>query len=226
MKIMCFAASLLVLAACAAPEAPLADGEVDPFDLQDPIKPFNKAMFDFNLAADRTIIKPVADTYHHVPNTVRGSISNFLSNLGEPANAVNGLLQLNPQATLASFWRFTLNSTFGFAGLRDFAGENGLKNNDTNFGETLESYGMADGAYVVLPLAGPSTVRNTAGFVVDWFLDPVGWVLTTPESIAQAGSDAISTRDEEDAIINQFYYQSIEPYTATRAAYLQHQAFQ
>jgi phospholipid-binding lipoprotein MlaA len=85
---------------------------------------------------------------------------------------------------------------------------------------------VADGAYVVLPLAGPSTVRDTAGLAVDWFIDPVGWLLTTPESIAQASSDAISTRDDEDAIIDQFYYKSLEPYSATRAAYLQHEAFQ
>jgi ABC-type transporter lipoprotein component MlaA len=61
---------------------------------------------------------------------------------------------------------------------------------------------------------------------VDWVLDPVGWFLTTPETIAQIGANAVATRDDEDAIINQLYYKSIEPYTATRAAYLQHQAFQ
>ena len=79
---------------------------------------------------------------------------------------------------------------------------------------------------MVLPLAGPSTVRDIAGIAVDWFLDPVGWFLTTPETIAQIGTNAIATRDGDNAIINQLYYESLEPYTATRAAYLQHQAFQ
>lgn len=226
MKHLIVTASLLVLCACSNPQAQNADGDVDLFELQDPIKPVNQAVFGFNLGADHYVIKPVADTYHYIPSVVRGAVGNFLSNLSEPANTVNGILQLNPDIAFTSFWRFALNSTIGFAGLRDFAGENGLKNKDTDFGKTLGRYGVADGAYVVLPLAGPSTVRDTAGMAVDWFLDPVGWFLTTPETIAQIAADGIATRDGDTAIINQLYYQSLEPYTATRAAYLQHQAFQ
>ena len=217
-------ATLLLTSACTT--APRSNADVDQFELQDPIKPFNEAVFNFNLGADRHVIKPVASTYHQLPNWMRGSIGNFLSNLDEPGNAVNGVLQLNPNIAFTAFWRFVLNTTVGFGGLRDFAGENGLKNKDTDFGKTLGSYGVADGAYVVLPLAGPSTVRDTAGIAVDWFLDPVGWLLTTPETVAQVVAGGIATRDGEDAIIDQLYYESLEPYTSTRAAYLQHQAFQ
>lgn len=226
MKMTTLVPLLLLLGACSTAQIKNADGDIDAFELRDPIKPVNRVVFDFNLGADRYVIKPVAETYHHVPGAVRGAVGNFLSNLGEPANVVNGVLQLNPEITFTALWRFTLNSTIGFAGFRDFAGENGLKNKDTDFGQTLGRYGVADGAYVVLPLAGPSTARNTAGMAVDWFLDPVGWFMNTPETIAQVTADGIATRDGDAAIIDQLYYQSLEPYAATRAAYLQHQAFQ
>lgn len=203
-----------------------APNSEDPFDARDPLKPLNEQVFSFNLAADRWVVKPAAEAYHVLPGWSREGIDNFLTNLEEPNNFVNGVLQLNPKTAFTSFWRFALNSTIGFGGLRDFAGENGLKNQDTDFGKTLGCYGVADGAYVVLPFAGPSTARDTTGKVVDWFLDPVGWFMTTPETIAQITVDGINTRDNESAVINQFYYHSLEPYTSTRAAYLQHQAFQ
>jgi phospholipid-binding lipoprotein MlaA len=212
---------LLLLSACSS--APATD---DPFEAQDHIKPFNEAMFSFNLAADEYVIAPVAHGYHHLPDWTRGGIGNFLTNLSEPANVVNGVLQFDFQSAGTSLWRFLMNSTIGFAGLRDFAGENGLKYQDQDFGKTLGSYGVSEGSYVVLPLAGPSDVRDTAGLVVDWFIDPVGWYMTLPESIGQAVADGITTRDDQDAVVNQFYYESLEPYSATRAAYLQHEAFQ
>lgn len=224
MKLIPIAALLLLLTACTTqPSAENADA--DPFDLQDPIKPVNEVVFGFNLGADRHVIKPVADAYHEVPDLARSGVSNFLSNLHEPANVVNNVLQLDIDAAARSFWRFTLNTTFGLAGLRDFAGENGLPSKDTDFGKTLGRYGIGEGGYVVLPLLGPSTTRDTAGKAVDWFLDPVGWVLTTPQSIAQGVSDGLVAREENDAIVDQLYYQSLEPYSATRASYLQHQAF-
>lgn len=215
--------SLLLLAACASrPSSP----DADPFEARDPMKPVNEAVFGFNLGADKYIIRPIARGYHYIPEWGRDGVSNFLSNLEEPANVANGILQLDPDLALNGLWRFVLNSTFGFAGVRDFAGENGLKSRNTNFSKTLGRYGVEEGAYVVLPLAGPSTVRGTAGRAVDWFLDPVGWVLPTSLSVAQAAADAVSTRDDDAVIIGQLYYKSLEPYTATRAAYLQHQAFE
>ena len=214
----------LLLSACVSTAA--SNPDADPFELQDPIQPVNSAVFDFNLSADQYVIKPVTDGYHYLPEWSRYAISNFVTNLSEPSNFVNGVLQADPNIAFTSIWRFILNSTFGFAGLRDFAAENGLKYQNTNFGKTLGVYGFSDGAYVVLPLAGPSTVRDTAGTVVDWFIDPLGWYLTTPEIVAQTAVDGITTRDENDSIIDQLYYRSLDPYSATRAAYLQHQAFE
>lgn len=220
-KIYAFTA-LLLLSGCVTP--PIKDG--DPFDAKDPIKPVNQQIFAFNLVADKNVIKPVAETYHQAPEEARDVVSNFLSNLGEPENFVNGVLQLDPELALTAFWRFVLNTTYGLAGTRDFAGENGLKEKDTNFGKTLGRYKLDEGAYVVLPIIGPSTVRDTVGKVIDALIDPVGMAISTPEAIVKASANGIVTRDGKSKVIDQLYYESIEPYSATRAAYLQHQAFQ
>ena len=199
----------------------------DPFDTCDPARPFNEQVFGFNLFADRNVVGPVAHGYHQtVPPLGRKTVDNFLTNLKEPSNFINSTLQGDATAAATSFWRFVLNTTVGFAGIRDFAGENGLKYKDQDFGKTLGSYGIGDGAYVVLPILGPSNVRDTTGKVVDVFLDPVGWVFTTTESVIQDTADGINQRNQNNGVINQFYYQSLDPYTASRAAYLQHQAFQ
>ena len=220
------AALLFLLTSCATPQVRDMDNtDIDPFDLQDPIKPVNKAVFAFNLGADKHVVKPVADSWHHAPSWMRSGTSNFLSNLGEPANVINGALQLNPDIAFTSLGRFMLNSTLGIAGLRDFAGNNGITSKGAGFADTLGHYGVRQGAYVVLPLAGPSTVRDTTGLVVDWFLDPAGMFLTTPLSIAQTTADAIVAREENSDLIEQLYYKSLEPYTASRAAYLQNRAF-
>ena len=167
----------------------------------------------------------MAKAYHHFPSAVRTAVDNFLSNLDEPSNAINSALQLDATATFTSFWRFTLNSTFGLAGVYDFAALSGLQEQDQNFGKTLGHYGVAEGSYLVLPLAGPSTTRDTAGQLVDWVLDPIGNWFTTAEDTSLIAANGVVKRDENADIINQFYYESLDPYTATRAAYLQHQAF-
>ena len=211
--------TLLLLTGCTAPQGD------DPFEARDPLQPVNQKVFAFNVVADRYVIRPAAQGYHYLPLWSRVGIDNFLTNLSEPSNVVNSLLQLDPEGTLTSFWRFTLNTTFGMAGLRDFAGENGLKDHPTDFGRTLGRYGVPKGAYVVLPVMGPSTLRDTAGQGVDWFLDPVGWVLTTPAQIAQAVVDGVNTRDQQSGVIDRLYYQSLSPYVSTRATYLQHEDF-
>lgn len=217
-------ALLLLVSACAStgPAGP----DSDPFEARDVLRPINEFIFASNQTTDRYVIKPISDAYHQTPQTLRDGVNNFLSNLGEPANVVNGVLQLDPQLALTALWRFALNTTVGMAGLRDFAAESGLQNRDTTFGKTLARYDVAEGSYIVLPLLGPSTVRDTTGFVVDWFIDPVGWVLNKPESIAQTASGIVAAREDNDGIINELYYEAFDPYVATRAAFLQHQAFQ
>ena len=223
MKKFCTIALLFLLAGCVTP--PPQGEDADPFEAQDPLKSFNQAVFEFNIGTDTRIIRPIAEAYHYVPDWGREAVSNFLSNLGEPLSFVNGILQADPQIAFTAFWRFTLNTTYGLAGLRDFAGENGLPRKNTGFGKTLGVYGADDGAYIVLPLIGPSTTRATVGIVADFGLNPVSYILTYPESLGKFASNVVSSRDTNASIINQLYYDSLDPYSATRAAYLQHQAF-
>jgi len=192
----------------------------------DPWEGFNRPVFDFNLFVDRNIEKPFISAYDVIPAQARHSFGNFLSNLGEPLNFIHGVLQLDPNAAFTSFWRFILNTTFGLGGLRDFAREEaGLHHFDENMGKTLGTWGAPTGPYVVLPILGPSSVRDTTGKVVDWFADPVGWQENTWQSIGQAVADGIDARDSEAGIIEHLYYQSLDPYVATRSAYQQHELF-
>ena len=218
-------ALLLTLTACSSSQKCIDDvnPQGDQFDPCDPAKPVNEAVFSFNLFADEYLIGPVAHTYHHLPDEVRGGIDNVLGNLGEPMSATNSLLQGDMQSFGTTLFRFLLNSTFGFAGIRDFAGENGLKQHEQHFNDTLASYGVDDGAYVVLPLLGPSSVRDTSGKVVDWFLDPMGLVFNSTTQIGIGVMNGIDTRDGLDPMVQQLYYDSLDPYAAVRAASIQHQ---
>lgn len=192
----------------------------------DPWENVNHGIFDFNLCFDRNVAKPVASAYHVLPAFVRHSVGNVITNLSEPLNTIHGVLQLNPKVAFTSLWRFILNTTVGFAGIRDFAGEQGLHNMDQNLGKTLGRWGVGAGPYVVLPLLGPSSVRDTTGKVGDWFLSPVGWVTTTWEDVGLTAADSVNTRDSKSGTINYIYYQSINPYVAARSAYRQHEAFE
>lgn len=199
----------------------------DAVQANDPWEAFNRPIFDFNLGFDRVIAKPITSVYDELPGEVRHSVSNFLSNLSEPLNTIHGVLQLNPKVAFTSFWRFILNTTFGLAGIFDFAREEGgLRNMDQNLGKTLGNWGVGAGPYIVLPVVGPSSLRDTTGKIGDWFADPVSYVFTTPETVAQVVMDGIDARSRNDGVIEHLYYQSLDPYTATRSAYRQHESFE
>lgn len=211
-----------MLCACGSQSMVGADG--DPYEAQDPFRPFNETVFKFNLRADRNVIYPLAKGYHMLPAWMRYGTSNFFSNLKEPVNGLNSLAQGNFRAFGTTLFRFLLNSTFGFAGLRDFAGENGLDADNQTFDRTLRAYGVDTGPYLVLPFFGPSSVRGVGGKVGDYFSDPFSYYLTTAESVGRGVAVGVITRDENEDIVNQLYYQSLDPYVASRAAYLQHGA--
>jgi len=196
-------------------------------DVNDPWEGFNQPIFSFNLAFDKHIFKPFISAYDQIPSPVRHSFSNFLSNLSEPLNFIHGIFQLKPNVAFTSMWRFILNSTFGLGGLHDFAREEaGLRNMDQNLGKTLGYWGVGAGPYVVLPILGPSSVRDTTGRVGDWFGDPVGWEETIWLSLGQAAANGIDTRDQKAGLIDHLYYQSLDPYIATRSVYRQHEEFE
>ena len=129
---------------------------------QDPWEPFNRRVSAFNDDLDAAIAKPVATAYKEVvPLIVRTGVHNFFSNLTDPWTAINSVLQLKPQAAVESFMRFNVNTFLGLGGLLDVASEMKIDKHVADFGQTLGHWGVAPGPYLVLPLLGPSTMRDT-----------------------------------------------------------------
>ncbi|MCX7960052.1 MAG: VacJ family lipoprotein [Burkholderiales bacterium] len=160
------AAALLVAlsAGCATPNG----------DPRDPIEGFNRAMFSFNEAFDQAIGKPVATAYREViPGPVRTWVRNFFSNIADLFIGVNNLLQGKPADALSDWARFAFNTTIGLFGINDVASDMGFEKHDEDFGQTFGRWGVPDGAYIVWPFLGSSTVRDTVGLVFDIGLDPV-----------------------------------------------------
>ena len=158
------AAAIVTLGGCATgPERNPAD----------PLEPLNRATWRVNDAIDRTVAKPVARGYNKVvPSPVRTGVSNFFSNLGDVTVAFNDFAQGRFQNGMADVTRFAVNSTFGVLGLFDVAGKSGIAKHDQDFGLTLGHYGVPTGPYLVLPLFGPSTLRDAAGVGVDQVVAP------------------------------------------------------
>ncbi len=139
----------------------------------DPFEKFNRHVFAFNEDVDRALLKPIAKTYKAiVPAPVNKGIGNFFSNLNDVVVVTNDILQLKFKQAILDASRLLLNSTIGIFGLFDVAAQNDLPKNYEDFGQTLGYWGIKSGPYLILPLFGPSTIRDTLGWGVDTWLDP------------------------------------------------------
>lgn len=135
---------------------------------RDPFEPFNRSVTRFNDGLDEAIVKPVAQAYQNtVPPPVRTGVNNFFGNLSDVWSFVNNVLQAKPQAAVDSFMRVSVNTLIGLGGVLDWATPMGIERHSEDFGKTLGHWGMATGPYLVLPVLGPSTVRDAAARVVD-----------------------------------------------------------
>ncbi len=154
-------AAASLLGGCATAGSPAA--------ARDPLEPLNRAVFEFNDAIDRTVLEPVARRYHdHLPENLRMVIGNVFDNLADLWTAANQLLQGKPAEAASDLSRFVLNSTLGFAGLGDIATPAGFEKHHEDFGQTLGRWGLPAGPYLVLPLLGPSSLRDAPGRFVDY----------------------------------------------------------
>jgi len=162
--------SLLLLAAgCAT-----TGGDANP---RDPFEPFNRSVYRFNDTLDRYALKPVAQAYQKVvPEPLQLMVNSFFANLDDLYTSANNLLQAKPREALVDLSRFVVNSTLGFAGVADVASEIGLPKHDEDLGQTLGYWGVPSGPYLVIPLLGPSTVRDAPSRVADIFASPVNLV--------------------------------------------------
>lgn len=212
-----------------APEAPAAAdeaGEPPPATVADPLEPVNRALFAFNDKAYFWVLKPVAQGYRAVvPQDVRVAVRNFFSNLGTPARFANNLLQGKLKGAGTELLRFLLNSTVGMAGLFDPA-ETGyhIRKRDEDLGQTLGRYGLGQGFYIVWPILGPSTGRDTVGLAGDSFLDPVNYLR---DQWAAVGVKAFKSENEVSLSIGDYEdlkKSSLDPYAAVRDAYVQNRA--
>ena len=139
-----------------------ADSDVDP------LEGFNRSVYSFNKAVDRVVYKPLAQAYTSVtPDLVEKGVHNFFSNIGDVTTLLNSILQLKGEASAISLSRIMFNTTFGLGGVLDVATPMGLREQIEDFGQTLGYWGAPSGPYVVLPLLGPSNVRDTVGLAVD-----------------------------------------------------------
>ena len=212
---------LVSLAACGTPEAPSG--------INDPYEASNRRVHAFNKGLDRNVIRPVANGYgENVPRPVRAGLSNFGEFLRTPRYILNDLAQGSFRDAGHNFARFGINTIIGF-GLLDAASDMGVEPRPTGFGETLHVWGAEEGAYVELPVLGPSTTRDTVGIVVDILTNPVSPNLESSQRAippSLAATDALDTRYRLGTTIDGIYYESADSYAQAREIYLQNRRFE
>jgi len=196
---------------------------------KDPLEGINRGIYKFNDVADRYAMKPVAKAYKAVaPTPVRTGISNFFSNLGTLTTVVNDLLQLKFAQAFTDAGRFVINSTFGIAGFIDVASMDKIEKHQEDFGQTLGYWGVGSGAYLVLPIIGPSTVRDASGLFIDTVTsDPITYLHNTGQIRAHNQVRAVQLLDKRTQLLDATDLvddASIDPYAFMRDAYLQRRA--
>lgn len=148
--------------------APLKAAEAPPMYSYDPWERMNRFTYRFNARFDEAIFLPVANSYRRIPSPVRAGVHNFFDNLSEPKSIVNDALQLRPRFGLLSLGRLLINSTLGVGGLFDIATKLDLRSEATGFSATLSRWGLHPGPYLVIPVLGPSTLRDGIGLLGDY----------------------------------------------------------
>ena len=208
--------ALLVLVMLSAPGTTLAE------PVPDPLQPFNRAMFTFNDVVDRAVFRPLAVGYRAVlPQRVRNGVNNFFNNLRAPTTLLNDILQGKPQRAQETINRFLVNSTIGLLGFVDIATRIGFPKHQEDYGQTLAVWGVPSGPYIVLPLLGPSTLRDAVGKVPEFYIaDPLWEPDDTAVTIARFGVRAVDIRSrllDLDRVIKM----QVDPYLFFRETYLQ-----
>ena len=195
-----------------------------PLSANDPFEAFNRKIWAFNEFLDDNLAKPTAEIYRSIaPDPVEVGVSNFFRNLNELDNTVNQVLQGHPILAINDFSRFIINSTIGLAGFLDVASRLGLEKHDEDFGQTLGSWGVSSGPYLMIPIYGPSTPRSLTGRSVSSVLSGTFAIKENDVRFAITGLDALETRarylEVESLIIG-------DRYSFIRDSYMQYQEFE
>lgn len=190
LKALACVALVLLVQGCASTPAPGGGTPVN-----DPLESFNRSMFGFNEAVDENVLKPVATGYKNtVPSTARTGVTNFYNNFEDAWSAVNSLLQLKFEHAASNTMRVLVNTTLGLGGLLDWGSQMRLQRYNEDFGQTLGHWGVGEGPYVVWPLLGPSTVRDSVAMPLDLAVGPSLVVDNTAVSVGLVALNVVNTR--------------------------------
>ena len=191
-------------------------------DPRDPWEPFNRSVTRFNDRLDEVAIRPVAVAYQKVtPGPVRLGVNNFFGNVSDVWSLVNNMLQLKPVESVETLMRVSINTFFGFGGVLDVASEMRLEKHKEDFGQTLGHWGVPTGPYLVLPLAGPSTVRDSVAYLVDTQVDTVAGLPNVPARNSLLVLRAVDIRSNLLRATDFLEGAALDKYTFVRDAYLQ-----
>jgi len=218
-----------LLAGCATPPND-PEARADFAARNDPLEPTNRQIFAADEFLDRNAMKPVAQAYRdYVPDVVQHRLHDLLANLQDPVIEVNDLLQGNFARGWVTFQRFAINSTIGGLGLFDVAADWDLPFHDADYGQTLAVWGIGEGPYLVLPILGPSNLRDAVGSGMGFFLDPLSFVGGTNALIAnyaRGATNGIDDRAQHLDTLDDLEKNSLDFYATLRSVYRQHRAFE
>jgi phospholipid-binding lipoprotein MlaA len=190
--------------------------------VNDPFEPMNRAIFSFNDALDRNVLRPVAEGYVKVvPSLIRRGVSNVFGNISDAFSAINNALQGKREPLGNDLGRVLVNTTFGIGGIFDIASEGGIEKYNEDFGQTLGWWGLGPGPYLVIPILGPSNIRDATGLAVHAYVDPINQIQPDGAMWGVIGLRAIDTRASllgtEDLVTGA----ALDKYSFIRSAYLQ-----
>jgi phospholipid-binding lipoprotein MlaA len=216
-RTLTLALTAATLTGCAAVQTPAKE---------DPLEGFNRTIFTFNDKVDQYALKPVAQGYVYItPQPVRDSVTNFFSNIGDVYTAANNLLQLKITDGVEDIMRIVINTIFGVGGLFDVATLAKLPKHNQDLGLTMGHYGVPPGPYLVLPLFGPSTVRDAVGSVGNYYVNPLSYIHPDGLSWALYGLNIVSTRANLLGASDVLEGAALDKYSFVRNAYLQRRRY-
>ncbi|OAN53063.1 hypothetical protein A6A04_14725 [Paramagnetospirillum marisnigri] len=222
--------ALALVAGCATPP-PADDKEAvaEWEQINDPLEPFNRGVFDFNLAADKYAFKPAAQAYRYVmPKFGRDRVHNVLTNLNSPLIFANDLLQGEADRAVQTLFRAMINTSFGLLGYADVAAEAGIPPHEEDFGQTLAVWGVGEGPFLMLPVFGPSNPRDGIGLVAEFFADPFDIAMANAGkewiSYTRFGFTGLDKREGLLDTLDEIERTSLDFYASLRSLYRQHRA--
>jgi len=200
----------------------------DGAEIYDPYESTNRSIHDFNKSVDSALLRPVSTSIATLPPELTDRVVDFANNVALPGMVVNGLLQGDLGGAITNTFRFIVNSTVGVGGLLDPASAIGIYEETTDFGETLSVWGVPEGAYQEIPLLGPSTERDTVGFIVDTVFNPIAFVGANYQadySLAATVGGKLVRRGRFAETVDSILYDSADSYAQSRLLYLQSRRF-